>query len=86
MKSLCSNTNIQKEKVEILGKFTISTQREDFSGEAGFLEFQLSRINCAQALCQIYWHSSTIIFSFGILHNLTVPLRITSHYNYIAAI
>ena len=38
MKSLCSNTNIQKEKVEILGKFTISTQREFSSGEAGFLE------------------------------------------------
>ena len=86
MKGLCSNTNIQKKKVEILGKFTISIQRQVFSGEAGFLEFQISRINCAQALCQIYWHSSTIIFSFGILHKLTVPLRITSHYNYIAAI
>lgn len=56
MQGLCSNTNIQKEKVEILGKSTISIQREVFSGEAGFLKFQISRINCAQALCQIYWH------------------------------
>ena len=30
MKGLCSNTNIQKKKVEILGKFTISIQRQVF--------------------------------------------------------